>query len=415
MNERDPIVITGIGLAAPNGSSRGEYRAALLQGRSGVVAFETRHLGIVPAGVCEFDEFQYQRASVRRKGTRAGSVAIYCARQALQDSQLDWPNVAVDRVGICLGITEHGNVETENQIHELGQYNNDLGTWSNYHNSRTVANNPAGEVSINLGITGPHLTIGAACAAGNAGLIHGAQLLTLGEIDVALAGGVSESIRSFGIFASFHSQRALARHDDPAKASRPFDLNRNGIVVSEGGGVFVLERLSDAQRRHARIYAEIAGYAMNSDARDLVNPFSERQRQCMELALRRAGIDANEVSYLGTHATGTDRGDAVECESIQGLFGDRSGIHITNTKSLIGHTMGAAGAMETAALLSAFEDGLIHPTINLDDRDPQCDLKQFVTQSPRDLGNFEYGMVNSFGMLGINSTVVLRRPRQPMI
>ncbi len=241
MNERDPIVITGIGLAAPNGSSRGEYRAALLQGRSGVVAFETRHLGIVPAGVCEFDEFQYQRASVRRKGTRAGSVAIYCARQALQDSQLDWPNVAVDRVGICLGITEHGNVETENQIHELGQYNNDLGTWSNYHNSRTVANNPAGEVSINLGITGPHLTIGAPCAAGNAELIQGAQLLTLGEIVVALAGGISESIRSFGIFASFHSQRALPRHADPTKASRPFDLNRNGIVVSEGGGVFVLD------------------------------------------------------------------------------------------------------------------------------------------------------------------------------
>ena len=409
MNGFDPVVITGIGLAAPNGCNRSEYRDALLKGRSGVVAFETRHLGSVPAGVCNFDEFRFQRPAMRRKGTRAGSIAIHCANEAVKDAGLNWSTIPRDRVGICLGITEHGNVETENEIHELGQYNNDLGTWSNYHNSRTVANNPAGEVSINLGVTGPHLTIGAACAAGNAGLIHGAQLLALGEIDVALAGGVSESIRSFGIFASFQSQRALARHADPAKASRPFDNHRNGIVVSEGGGVFVLERLSDAKRRNARIYAEIAGYAMNSDASDLVNPLAERQVQCIHLALRRAGIGPHEVSYIGTHATGTDRGDATECESIQSVFGDRSSLAITNTKSLIGHAMGAAGSLEAIALISAFQDGLVHPTINLDEPDPRCNLPQLVTRRPREIGRFPFGIVNSFGMLGINSSVVLRR------
>ena len=410
MNQADPIVITGMGLVAPNGSSRSDYRDALLRGRSGVVAFETRHLGLVPAGVCEFDEFRYQRPAARRKGTRAGSIAIYCAQEARVDSRLDWSRIEPNRVGICLGITEHGNVETENQLHELSQYQHDLGTWSNYHNSRTVANNPAGEVSINMGITGPHLTIGAACAAGNAGLIHGAQLLTLGEIDLAFAGGVSESIRSFGIFASFHSQRALARHADPSKASRPFDLDRNGIVVSEGGGVFVLERKSDALRRRARIYGEIAGYAMNSDAGDLVNPLAERQVECIRLAMKRAAIGPEEIRYIGTHATGTDRGDATECEAVRKAFEEHSTAAITNTKSLIGHTMGAAGALEMAAMLCAFDDGLVHPTINLETPDPRCDLRQIVTKAPRNLGPFQYGMINSFGMLGINSSVIVRRP-----
>ena len=144
-------------------------------------------------------------------------------------------------VGIYVGVTEHGNVETENEIFELKGFDYDTKFWSHHHNPRTVANNPAGEISLNLGITGPHYTIGAACAAGNAGVIQGAQMLRLGECDVALAGGVSESIRTFGIFASFKSQGALASHDDPTKASRPFDLDRNGIVVAEGGCLYVLE------------------------------------------------------------------------------------------------------------------------------------------------------------------------------
>src|SRR5690606_31419678 len=147
------------------------------------------------------------------------------------------------------------------------------------------ANNPAGEVSLNLGIVGPAYAIGAACAAGNLGLIHGMQMLQLGEVDLAIAGGVSESIRSFGIFAGFKSQGALAEHEDPNKASRPFDMKRNGIVVSEGGALYTLERLEDALARGARIYGEIVGYHVNSDATDYVLPNPERQAQCMRAAL----------------------------------------------------------------------------------------------------------------------------------
>src|SRR5687768_4916023 len=216
------IVITGIGLTAPNGDSLGEYRESLVNGHSGVAPYEIRYVGKTVAGICKFEETRYQSKKDRRRGTRAGSVGIYTANEAVKDAGLDWPGIEKRRVGIYLGVTEHGNVETENEIFLLKGYDYDISYWSHHHNPRTVANNPAGEVALNLGVTGPHYTIGAACAAGNAGLIQGAQMLRLGDCNLALAGGVSESIHTFGIFASFKSQGALAAHEDPAKASRPF-------------------------------------------------------------------------------------------------------------------------------------------------------------------------------------------------
>jgi len=254
MNNHRRIVITGIGLTSPNGNTLAEYRANLLKGVSGVVRFETRYMGKVLAGVCNYDPLKYQLKKEVRRGTRAGSIAIYCAQDAMADSKLDFPSLDKSRIGVYLGITEHGNVETENEIYNISQFNYDTKLWSHHHNPRTVANSPAGEVTLNMGITGPHYTIGAACAAGNAGLIQGVQMLLLDEVDVAVAGGVSESIHTFGIFASFASQGALASHADPSKASRPFDRDRNGIVCSEGGCVFLLERLDHAEARGARIY-----------------------------------------------------------------------------------------------------------------------------------------------------------------
>src|SRR5487761_743405 len=284
--QNDRIVITGVGLTAPNGNSLREFRDSLLERRSGVTPYEIRYVGRTLAGVCRFDETKYQKKKDLRRGTRAGSVSIYCANEAIADAGLDWANLDRSQVGVYVGVTEHGNVETENEIYELKGFDYDTKFWSHHHNPRTVANNPAGEISLNLGITGPHYTIGAACAAGNAGLIQGAQMLRLNEVDVAICGGVSESIHTFGIFASFKSQGALAAHDDPAKASRPFDLRRNGIVVAEGGCMYVLERYGDACLRGAKIYGEIAGYHMNSDASDFVLPNPERQAQCLGRALR---------------------------------------------------------------------------------------------------------------------------------
>jgi 3-oxoacyl-[acyl-carrier-protein] synthase II len=312
-------------------------------------------------------------------------------------------------VGVYVGVTEHGNVETENEIFELQGFDYDTSYWSHHHNPRTVANNPAGEISLNLGTTGPHYTIGAACAAGNAGLIQGAQMLRLAECDVALAGGVSESIRTFGIFASFRSQGALASHDDPARASRPFDRERNGIVVAEGGAMFVLERFDDARSRGARIYGELVGYAMNSDATDFVLPNPDRQAECMWAALRRAGIPPEAVDIVSTHATGTTEGDIQECAALRRVFGGSERTLINNTKSFIGHAMGAAGVLELAGNLPAFDDGVCHATINVDVLDEKCDLSGLVVNQPRECRSVRCILNNSFGMLGVNSVVIVAR------
>jgi 3-oxoacyl-[acyl-carrier-protein] synthase II len=407
----DRIVITGVGLTAPNGNSLPEFRQSLLAGRSGVVAFETRYIGATIAGVCQFDELRYQRRKDLRRGTRAGSVGIYCAREAIANAGLDWPNVDKSTVGIYVGVTEHGNVETENEIFLLKGYDYDTQYWSHHHNPRTVANNPAGEISVNLGVTGPHYTLGAACAAGNAGIIQGVQMLRLGDCDMALAGGVSESIHTFGIFASFHSQGALAHNGDPAKASRPFDADRNGIVVAEGGCMYVLERLAEAKARGAKIYGEVIGYAMNSDAHDFVLPHPERQAECMHLAMRRAGITAADIDIVSTHATGTASGDSQEADALRRVFGAGGGGRtlLNNTKSFIGHAMGAAGALELAGNLPAFDDGVCHATINLDRLDQQCTVPGLVANQPREMGRVRTILNNSFGMLGINSVVIVRR------
>jgi len=410
LQDHNRIVITGVGLASPNGDNLTDFRAALLAGKSGVVPFETRYIKQpVLAGVCQFDEFRYQKKKERRRGTRGGSVSIYCANEAIRDSGLDWENVRKDRVGVYLGITEHGNVETENEIYEISQFDYDTKVWSHHHNPRTVANNPAGEVTLNLKITGPHLTVGAACAAGNAGFIYALQMLRLREVDLAVAGGISESIHTFGIFASFASQGALAWHENPAKACRPFDVQRNGIIVSEGGGICTLERLPDALARGAKIYGEIVGHAMNSDALDFVLPSATRQSECVRLALDRAGLTPDDIDIVSSHATATEQGDIEESRALRDVFGDRPSLAINNTKSFIGHAMGAAGALELLGNIPSFADKIAHATINLDEQDPRCELRQVVANRPRDMERVEYILNNSFGMLGINSVLIVKK------
>ncbi|MFA5204776.1 MAG: beta-ketoacyl-[acyl-carrier-protein] synthase family protein [Lentisphaeria bacterium] len=404
------IVITGVGLAAPNGDSLAAFRASLLHGVSGVERYTIRYFGETLAGVCHFDPLRYQKRKDLRCGTRAGSIAIYAANEAVRDARLDWAAVAKPRVGVYLGITEHGTVETEHEIYEISKYNYDIKYWSHYHNPRTVANNPAGEVTLNLGITGPHYTLGGACAAGNLGCIQGYQQLLLGEVDVALAGGVSESIQSFGIFAGFKSQGALAEHADPAKASRPFDLKRNGIVIAEGGAVFVMERLSDALARGATIVAEIAGYAVNSDATDFVLPNSERQGECIASAIARAGLEPKDIHLVNTHATGTRMGDIQECQALRRVFGPGCrDTYFNNTKSFIGHAMGAAGVLELAGNLPALQDRVVHPTINVDELDPECALPNLVLNQPAAAPRLDTILNTSFGMVGINSVLIVKR------
>ncbi|MDR3196262.1 MAG: beta-ketoacyl-[acyl-carrier-protein] synthase family protein [Planctomycetaceae bacterium] len=407
MDHSQQIVITGVGLTAPNGNNLPEFRNALLNGKSGITPYEIRYFGKTLAGICRFNPEKYQKKKDLRRGTRAGSIAVYCANEAVADSGIDWNKIDTSQVGVFIGITEHGNVETENEIYNIKQFDYDCSTWSHFHNPRTVANNPAGEITLNLQITGPHYCLGAACAAGNAGIIQGVQMLRLGEVDLALAGGVSESIHTFGIFAAFAAQNALAKHEIPEKASRPFDRDRNGIVISEGGCVFTLERLPDAQRRGAKIYGEIAGYGMNSDASDFVLPNPERQKQCMEKALAKAGLEPEQIDLISTHATATPAGDVQEIAAIRQVFGGSKKTYINNTKSFIGHAMGSIGGLELAGNLPSLEDGIIHPTINCENLDPDCEIDNLVAGTPKTAANIRYILNNSFGMVGINSVVIV--------
>jgi 3-oxoacyl-[acyl-carrier-protein] synthase II len=226
---------------------------------------------------------------------------------------------------------------------------------------------------------------------------------------MAIAGGLSESTGSFGIFASFKSQGALADADDPRQACKPFDVNRNGIVVSEGGCIYILETLTRARTRNARIYGEIVGYAMNSDAKDPVLPFWERQVQCMQLALDRAAMTTTDIDLISTHATGTRQGDNEECRAIRSLFADSPQTYVNNTKSIIGHAMGAAGVLELAGNLGSFEDGLVHPTINVTELDPACALDNLVINEAVQSRGIGTILNNSFGMMGINSVLIVRK------
>ena len=410
-NPKTRVVITGVGLTAPNANNLSDFREALLNQKSGITEMEVRYMGKVAVGNCNFDEFLYQKKKMRRRGTRAGSISIYCAHEALLDSGLSVDSLTKDRTGIYLGITEHGNVETENEIYELHENKLDASLWSHHHNPRTVANAPAGEVSLNLGITGPTYTIGAACAAGNIGIIHGMQMLQLDEVDLALAGGVSESTGTFGIFAGFKSQGALGSHEDPTKASRPLDVNRNGIVVSEGGAIFVLERLEDALKRGAKIYAEIAGYHVNSDAVDFVLPDTQRQIECMKAAIAKAKITPHDIDIVNLHATGTVSGDENESEAVRTVFGQSENTYINCTKGFIGHAMGAAGALELAGNLPSFTDGKIHSCKIIENVDPKCSMKNLVNGDPVEK-DVHYILSNSFGMLGINSILIIKKYQQ---
>ena len=233
-------------------------------------------------------------------------------------------------------------------------------------------------------------------------------MLQLGEIDMALAGGISESSETFGIFAAFKSQGALGNHEDPTLASRPLDRDRNGIVIAEGGAIYVLERLEDAKKRGAEIYGEIIGYHINSDASDFVLPNPQRQSECINKALKKTKLSPSDIDIVNLHATGTSVGDVNESEAVGSIFNNSENTYINCTKGFIGHTMGAAGALELAGNIPSFEDGMIHSCKKIENIDPKCTLKNLVNGDPvkKDVNLI---LNSSFGMLGINSVIILKK------
>jgi len=415
---RERIVITGVGLASPNGNNLAEFRKNLLDGVSGVTSEYVKHVGKIPTGFVKSDVGKYLSKQQMQDYTRVAQIGVYCAEECFADAGVNIKsNFDSSRLGIYVGTTEHGTIQVMQAMEELlieGEDDDypdgyDPDYWSAEINPNTVSNHPAGMISVHFQLHGPAYTVGAACAGGNLGIKEAYDQLVLGYVDSAIGGGLSETPRAFGAALSFKLSNALGTHEDASRASRPFDVARNGVIVSEGGAFFYMERLPDALKRGAKIYAEVLGCAVNSDGSgSQVNPDRKAQRDCMVEALRLTGLKPGDVDIICTHATSTPTGDPVEVAAINEIFGEYKDVFVNGSKSHIGHTMGASGALEAAGNLGSFHDNLIHPTINIEKLDEQC-RTNLVMNKPIEKKGIKIILNNNFGMLGINSTLVLKK------
>jgi len=410
LDDHQRIVLTGIGLTAPNGNSLPEFRDALLAGRSGVQKYDIRYVGETLAGICDFDELKYQKKKEVRRGTRAGSIGIYCAQEAVADSGLRLDRENPRRIGTIVGAGMGGMVIAEQEYHRVYQNLRPNRVTPNFIPAVTL-NSASGVIAIMCGAKGPNLTISTACSSSAHAIGLARAAIRSGQADVVIVAGADASIVPL-TFAGFCSLRALSTsfNDTPERASRPFSQTRDGFVMGEGAGVLILESLAHARKRRARIYAEVSGYAATSEAYHMVIPREDGLdiSSTMAMALRDAGVQPAQVDYINAHATSTPIGDVVEIKAIKRLFKSRATrISINATKSLVGHTMGAAGALAGIICAMTLSTGQIHPTINYDDPDPDCALPGISTQAQE--RPVKVALLNAFGFGSNNAAVVLEK------
>jgi 3-oxoacyl-[acyl-carrier-protein] synthase II len=405
-------VVTGLGMVSPLGNSVEETWAALVAGRSGVgpiTLFDAR--GFPVRFACEVKGLEvttYVDPKASRRMDRCTHLALAAARQAESDSALDVEAVA-ERVGVAVG-TAMGGVESfEESVAQL----NDRGPerLSPFRIVQIIPNLSAGWVSIELGTRGPLLTESTACAASSMAIGDGLDAIRLGRAEVMFCGGTEAPVTKIGV-AGFASMRATSRrNDDPERASRPFDDERDGFVIGEAAAMIVLEELEHAQARGAKIYAELLGYGLSSDAGHVSDPdpTGENPARAMRMAFADAGIDAEDVGYVNAHGTSTPAGDAGETRVLKLALGlDKAyGTPVSSTKGATGHSLGAAGAVEAIFTVLALHRGVLPPTLNQTTPDPECDLDYIANEARFEQA--EIGVSNSFGFGGHNSCLVFRR------
>ncbi len=406
------VAITGLGAVTPVGNDVPSTWAALLAGCSGVgliTQFDSSDMRThIAAEVKDFDPAQYIDRRDARRMDRFQHFALAAAQQAMADAALDMAHQDPRRVGVLIGsgiggvrtLLEQNEVLRERGAHRV----------SPFCVPALMLNSASAQISIMIGARGPNLAVATACATGNHALGEAAAIIRRGDADVMLAGGSEAAIVKLAM-ASFDNMGALsARNDVPEQASRPFDAGRDGFVLGEGAGVLVLERLDLAQARGARIYAELAGYATTGDAFHITAPAEDGAgaAQSMLLALADAGLRPEDVDYINAHGTSTPLNDAIETKAIKEALGEHAyRVAISSTKSMTGHLMGAAGAIEGVFSALAIRDQVLPPTINQETPDPACDLDHVPNRSRAATVNVV--MSNSFGFGGHNATVVLRR------
>jgi len=404
-------VVTGLGTINPLGHNVAEYWSGLIAGRSGVAPMQgidtTRLATKFAAQVKDFDPVTALDRKVAQRTARFTQFALVAAGQALEDAALQVPEEEKSfRTGVELGTGIGGfEVMTADAHRFLG-----TGRMNPLYATMVIPNIAAAQVAMHFKLRGPNATVVTACAAATHALGNAYRIIQRGDADVMVAGGTEASLCEVGI-ASFNAIRALStRNDDPERASRPFDRDRDGFVPAEGAGALVLEDWEHARARDARIYGEVAGFGVTNDAFHQVAPDESgaAPAHCIKNALADADIALEDVDYVNAHGTSTSLNDAAETRALKMALGDHARqVPISSTKSMIGHLLGAAGAVEAIAVLKTINEGVIHPTINLHQPDPECDL-DYVPNQARS-ADVRIAISNSFGFGGQNCTLVLKR------
>ena len=411
-DSRRRVVITGMGAITPIGLTVEEFWRACLDGRSGAGPLTLIDPDGYPTKIaCEvkgFDPQKYMEKREARRMARFSQMAVAAARQAIEDAALRLEKEDTARVGVLLGNGNGGYPNIDEAMRVIltkgGMRLDPL------YMPKSLPNMAASQVAMQFGVKGYNNTVTTACAAATQAMGDAAEVIRHGRADVMLAGGTEAGISELGL-AAFSVMRAVStRNDEPQKASRPFDAQRDGFVCGEGAAVFVFESLEHARSRGARILAEIVGYAACADAYHLVAPCADGEgaMRAMRWALEDAGVCPEDVDYINAHGTSTPLNDAVETLAIKGVFGEHAyRVPVSSTKSMIGHALGGSGALESVACIKTLQTGLIHPTINYEYPDPDCDLDYVPNQARR--ADVRVILKNSFGFGGQNACLVFKR------
>ena len=406
------VVITGLGALAPNGNSTSEYWKAISEGKSGIgyiTKFNAENLSVKIAG--ELSGFNAEDFFDRKDIKRLDPFTIYTlvtTEEAIKQSKIDNSNVNMERVGVILG-TGVGGIQTLEEQHGIFSTRGQRRV-SPFFVPRMIANIAAGNIAIKYGFQGPNHTVISACASGTDAIGCAARTIQYGDADVMITGGSEASITGLTI-SGFANIRALStKNDEPEKASRPFDLSRDGFVLGEGSASIVLEEEEHALSRGATILGELAGYGATDDAYHLTQPVNGGKGaiRAMQNAINDAGLKLEDVDYINAHGTSTPFNDKTESAAIKSLFGDHAeNLNISSTKSMVGHSLGASGALEAVACVLAIQNNLLPPTINYNQADPECPLNYVPNNSLK--ANINVAMSNSFGFGGHNGVIVIKR------
>ncbi|MDF2963201.1 MAG: 3-oxoacyl-ACP synthase [Paenibacillus sp.] len=405
------VVITGMGVMTSLGHDLETFWSNLMEGKSGVGMIELFDVSEYPtriaAEIKDFDPEQYFDRKEARRMDRFVQFAVAASLMALKDAGL---NVKEDtdpeRVGVSVG-SGIGGLSTWEEQHKILLEKGPKRV-SPFFIPMMIANMASGQISMLTGAKGPNSTAVTACATGTHSIGDSFKMIMRGDADVMICGGAEATISPTGV-AGFCALRAMStRNDEPARASRPFDTDRDGFVMGEGSGILILESLEHAKKRGARIYGEVIGYGMSGDAYHMTDPDPDGAARCMIKAIKDAGIAPEEIDYINAHGTSTPVGDRSETTAIKAALGDHAyKVAVSSTKSMTGHLLGAAGGVEALICGLALKHGYIPPTINLENQDPECDL-DYVPNKPRQ-ADLRVAMSNSFGFGGHNATIILRK------